>query len=60
MGHLATCLGAGVAGFGAFLAMVDAMLAALGGAGVAYLGAKRADLGRELGAARHLAGGEGA
>ena len=60
MGHLAAGLRAGVAGFGAFLAMIDAMLAAFGGAGVADLGAKRADLGRELGAAGHLPRGEGA
>ncbi len=58
--HFPAGLGAGAASFGAFLAMVESMLGALGAAGIADFGAERADLGGELGAARHLARGEGA
>jgi hypothetical protein len=58
MGHFAARLGAGPAGLRAVVTVIHAVLGALGSADVADLRAEGADLGGELGAARHLASGE--
>ena len=47
-GHVPAGLGAAAAGFGAFLAVISVVFAALFAAGIAHLGAELADSFREL------------
>src|SRR5258706_7198719 len=58
--HAPALLGASLACFGAFAAMVHVVFFAFGFTRLADLGAEPADLGAELTRSRHVAGGEAA
>ena len=60
MRHVAAGFGASAASLRALVAVIGAMFVAFRAAGVADLRAEGADLGGELGAARHLARGKSA